>query len=230
MRQAPSTDSTGNDETSPSGTPYDPSETTAALVHPFEVPSTQSCTWSIVALAADPTEDEPRTSMISAPRFATRGMKWSTSHSRAASGPPRRWDSSADTDWPPAVACETSGNCVAEWLPQIVRLRSSPTGVPTVGASCPSARLWSSLVSAVKRSAGTSGACAAAMSALVFAGLPTTTTRTSSAAPALIASPCGPKMPAFAASRSPRSMPAVRGRAPTRRARLAPRKAADGSS
>ena len=124
----------------------------------------------------------------------------------------------------------TSGNCVAEWLPQIATSRISPTGVPTEVASCPSARLWSSRVSAVNRSAGTSGACAAAMSAFVFAGLPTTTMRTSSAAPALIASPCGPKMPPFATSRSPRSMPAVRGRAPTSRPRFAPRKAAVASS
>ena len=68
------------------------------------------------------------------------------------------------------------------------------------------------------------------MSAFVFAGLPTTTTRTSSSATAPIALPWGPKMPAFAASRSPRSMPAVRGRAPTSIAMRAPLKAVSGSS
>ena len=68
------------------------------------------------------------------------------------------------------------------------------------------------------------------MSAFVLAGFPTTTTRTSSAAPALIAAPCGPKIPAFAASRSARSMPGPRGRAPTSRAMLQPSNAAAGSS
>src|SRR5665811_1706701 len=49
------------------------------------------------------------------------------------------------------------------------------------------------------------------MRAFVFAGLPTTRTRTSSAAPALMASPWGLKMPPLASSRSPRSMPRPRG-------------------
>ena len=82
----------------------------------------------------------------------------------------------------------------------------------------------------MKRSAGTSGAAAWAMSALVLAGLPTTRTLMSSAALSLMALPCGLKMPPLAASRSPRSMPLVRGRAPTSRATLAPSKATFGSS
>ena len=52
----------------------------------------------------------------------------------------------------------------------------------------------------------------------------------SSAAWSLIALPCGLKMPPLASSRSPRSMPLVRGRAPTSRATLAPSKATFGSS
>ena len=59
----------------------------------------------------------------------------------------------------------------------------------------------------MKRSRGTSGACDIAIRAFVFAGLPTTSTRMSSAAPALIASPCGLKMPPLASSRSARSIP-----------------------
>ena len=69
-----------------------------------------------------------------------------------------------------------------------------------------------------------------AISALVLAGLPTTSTRTSDAAPAAIASPCGLKMPPLASSRSARSMPFVRGRAPTRSATLQPSKACLASS
>ena len=80
----------------------------------------------------------------------------------------------------------------------------------------------------MKRLPGMSGACEAAMRALVLAGLPTTSTRTSLAAPALSASPCGLKMPPLADSRSPRSMPAVRGRAPTSSATLVPSKACAG--
>ena len=119
---------------------------------------------------------------------------------------------------------------MAEWLPQIVSRWISVTGARVLLASWLMARLWSSRVIAVNRSLGTSGACEAAISALVLAGLPTTRTRTSSAAPALIASPCGLKMPPLASSRSPRSMPAVRGRAPTSSATLTPSKAAVGSS
>lgn len=106
----------------------------------------------------------------------------------------------------------------------------SVTGTWSLAASWDSARLWSRRVIAVKRSAGTSGACCWAMSELVFAGLPTTRTRMSSAAWSLMALPWGPKMPPLAWSRSPRSMPAVRGRAPTSRATLVPSNATFGSA
>ncbi len=82
----------------------------------------------------------------------------------------------------------------------------------------------------MKRSFGTSGAFDIAISAFVLAGLPTTRTLTSSAAPALIASPCGLKMPPFASSRSERSMPGPRGRAPTSSPTLQPSKALFASS
>ena len=83
---------------------------------------------------------------------------------------------------------------------------------------------------AVNRSRGTPSALLIAIRALVLAGLPTTSTLTSSAAWAAIASPCGLKMPPFASSRSARSMPLVRGRAPTSRATLQPSKAVAASS
>ena len=92
------------------------------------------------------------------------------------------------------------------------------------------ARLWSSRVIAVKRSAGTPSALRCAISAFVLAGLPTTSTLMSSAAPAAIASPCGLKMAPLASSRSARSMPFVRGRAPTSSAMFVPSKAAFASS
>ena len=78
------------------------------------------------------------------------------------------------------------------------------------------ARLWSRRTIAVNRSRGMSGALLAAIRQLVFAGLPTTRTFRSDAACALSAWPWGLKMPPLASSRSPRSIPLVRGRAPTR--------------
>ena len=123
-----------------------------------------------------------------------------------------------------------SGYCVAEWLPQIVIRRMAVTGTPSLAASCEIARLWSSRVRAANRSFGMSGALDMAMSALVFAGLPVTEICTSSAATSLRALPCGAKMPPLASSRSPRSMPGPRGRAPTSSAWLTPSKTTRGSS
>ncbi len=106
----------------------------------------------------------------------------------------------------------------------------SLTLTPALRASCVLARLWSSRVMAVKRSRGTSGAFDIAISAFVLAGLPTTRIFTESSAWSLIAWPCGLKMPPLASSRSARSMPFVRGRAPTSRPISAPSKAWSGSS
>ena len=83
---------------------------------------------------------------------------------------------------------------------------------------------------ALNRSRGTPSAFDIAIRQLVLAGLPTISTLTSFAAPAAIASPCGLKMPPFASSRSERSMPGPRGRAPTSSATLQPSKAAFTSS
>ena len=80
-----------------------------------------------------------------------------------------------------------------------------------------------------KRSSGTSGAWARAMRQLVLHGLPTTSTRTSEAAWAAMASPWGLKMPPLMVSRSLRSMPALRGIDPTSSAHDVPSKAVFGS-
>src|SRR6185437_7516776 len=63
--------------------------------------------------------------------------------------------------------------------------------------------------------AGPGGELARAISALVLAGLPTTSTFTSRLACAFSALPCGPKIAPLADNRSLRSMPGPRGRAPT---------------
>ena len=98
----------------------------------------------MVADAAEAAEEEPRASMIAAPRLATVGMKsfsiqaWSPTTSAAF--------------WPPTSAWKRSGYCVAEWLPQIVIFLMSVTAAPVLAASCEIARLWSSRVSAENRS------------------------------------------------------------------------------
>ena len=54
---SPPSDVTGKDEMRPSGTPYEPSETIAALVQsPSGVPLTHEKTWSIAAFAAEAAE------------------------------------------------------------------------------------------------------------------------------------------------------------------------------
>src|SRR5215216_6634140 len=135
----------------------------------------------MVAEAAEAADDEPRASMIAAPRLATVGMKlfsiqsWSPTTSAALR--------------PRTSAWNRSGYCVAEWLPQIVMWEMSVTGAPVLAASWEMARLWSRRVSAEKRSAGMSGAFDRAISALVLAGFPVTPIRTSSAATLLRALP-----------------------------------------
>ena len=170
----------------------------------------------MAALAAEAAEDAPRALMIAAPRPATSGMNVPVSHASSTCSAALR---------PPTTVLYRSGYWVAEWLPQIVMCSMAVTGTDSLAASCDSARLWSSRVIAVNRLAGTSGALRWAISALVLAGLPTTRTLMSLAACSLMALPCGPKIPPLAESRSPRSMPAVRGRAPTSRATLVPSKA-----
>ena len=153
----------------------------------------------MVADAAEAAEEEPRASMIAAPRLATVGMKSFSIQS---------WSPTTSAAFLPAIsAWNTSGYCVAEWLPQIVIFLMSVTGAPVLAASCEIARLWSRRVSAENRSCGMSGALLIAIRALVLAGLPVTPMRTSSAATALRALPCAVKIAPLAESRSPRSMP-----------------------
>ena len=145
--------------------------------------------------------------MMAAPRFCTVVMKSPSSHA---------WSVMTDVvGWPPIVELAKSGNCVAEWLPQIAICLTSATDTPAFLASWVCARFWSRRVIANQRSAGTSGALLRAIRQLVLQGLPTTRTRTSLAAFLAIASPWGLKMPPLTLSRSPRSMPALRGIEPT---------------
>ena len=157
-----------------------------------------------------------------APGLATVGMKSKAIQASSAI----HWSAGI----PQIRALKASAYCVAEWLPQIVTFVTSATGLRAFAASCARARLWSSRVRAVNLEAGIPSACREAISAFVFAGFPVTTTRTSGAAEAARARPCAAKMAALASSRSARSMPALRGDAPTSIATFAPSKATAGSS
>ena len=137
---------------------------------------------------------------------------------------------SGQTFWPSTSAWKRSGYCVAEWLPQITILRTAATGLPILAATCDSARLWSRRIMPVNCRGLRPGALFIAMSAFVLAGLPTTSTRTLRLAAASRARPWTVKICAFASSRSLRSIPFERGRAPTSSATSASRKAIFGSS
>jgi hypothetical protein len=126
---------------------------------------------------------------------------------------------------PSISALPKSGNWVAEWLPQMATLVTDPTGAPALCASWALARFSSRRVMANQRSAGTSGALDRAIRQLVLQGLPTTRMRTSEAAFSAMARPWGLKMPPLTLSRSPRSMPALRGTEPTSNAHEVPSKA-----
>src|SRR5664279_2557879 len=104
----------------------------------------------MAAFAAEAAEDAPRASMMAAPRLATVGMKSLSIHA---------WSLMTSAAFlPPICAWNTSGYCVAEWLPQMVTLLIASTVVPLLRASWVFARLWSSRIMAVKRDLGTSGA------------------------------------------------------------------------
>ena len=102
---------------------------------------------------------------------------------------------------------------------------TSRTCAPALAASWDRPRLWSSIVIANHRSFAIPCRAAAVepISAFVLHGLPTTSTRQSSAALRAIAVPWPVKMPPLMLRRSLRSIPSLRGTAPTSKAQFAPR-------
>src|SRR5690606_19964961 len=129
MLQSPLDVTTGKDEMMPSATPYSPLDLTAMETQSLSAePNSQSRAASMVAEAAEAAEDEPRASMIAAPRLATVGMKVDSNHS---------WSLTSSAAFlPPTLALNRSGYWVAEWLPQIVMLVMSVTDAPVFAASC----------------------------------------------------------------------------------------------
>src|SRR5580698_8760719 len=123
-------------------------------------------TVSMAAAAAEAAEEEPRASMMAAPRFCTVEMKSPRSHSLSVM--------TSVAGLPPIFALAKSGYWVAEWLPQMATLVTSATGALDFWASCALALFSSRRVMANHRSAGTSGALERAIRQFVLHGLPTT--------------------------------------------------------
>src|SRR5215469_356093 len=165
---------------------------------PLGVPKTQSRMWSMAAEAAEAADEALRASMMAAPRFCTVGMNWPLTQS---------WFTSFAAGLPFTVAERMSGYWVVEWLPHTVMRLMSVTWLPVLAASWERARLWSRRIMALKFFLGMRGALLEAMSALVLAGLPTTSTFTFFLAATSSALPWAEKILAFSSSRSLRSMP-----------------------
>ena len=122
-----------------------------------------------------------------------------------------------------------SGYIEFEWLPQTAICLMLATGLPVLAESWESERLWSRRSIAEKHLGESEGADFMVIQALVLQGLPTTSTLTSRLATASSALPWTVKISPLALSSSERSMPLVRGRAPTRNAACASLKATIGS-
>src|SRR5262245_32118602 len=105
-------------------------------------------TWSIAPLAADRADDSPRALMIAAPRFWHCGTNVSSSHLRSVM--------TSLAGRPLTLALVKSGYCVLLWLPQMVMQVTSALATRAFCARADTARLWSSRVMAVQRSAGMS--------------------------------------------------------------------------
>ena len=78
---------------------------------------------------------------------------------------------------------------MAEWLPHTVTLRRLVTGLPILAPICDKERLWSRRIMPVNCRGDRLGAFFMAISALVLAGLPTTSTFTLRLATAFSALP-----------------------------------------
>ena len=132
---------------------------------------------------------------------------------------------------PPTSAWYRSGYWVAEWLPQIVMPLDLGDRHVELGGELGDARgcgrggSWR-----VNRSAGTSGACGLRDERVGVGRVADDEHPDVVRGARVDRSPCGAKMPPLASSRSPRSMPFVRGRAPTSSATLAPSNAFVASS
>ena len=106
--------------------------------------------WSDAAFAADMAELNFLAAMTEAPLFWTVGRKVVFNHSSSLT--------TSGAGLPPMVALAASGNCVEEWLPQMMTFLTLVTAAPVLRANWAAARFWSNLVMAEKLSLGILGA------------------------------------------------------------------------
>ena len=140
---------------------------------PSGVPSAQSRTWSSAALAADAADD--------APRLDHRGAALLHGRDEVLLDP--GLIDQIRRGLPVDLRVEHVGILRGRVVAPDRHARHRRDRHADLGRELRLARLWSSRVIAVKRSRGIEPALFIAIRQLVFAGLPTTSTRTSSAAP-----------------------------------------------
>src|SRR5438045_2369682 len=99
-------------------------------------------------LAAENDDETFVVSMMNLPRSWLAGTNVLSSHARSVIV--------SVTGLPLIFAFVKSGNCVFEWLPQMVMHVTAEFGTPAFSAIAEIARLWSRRVMACQRSAGTS--------------------------------------------------------------------------
>src|SRR5438094_8427086 len=116
------------------GTPYSPFDTVAMLTQSFAgVTLSRLLRWSMAPLAADRAEDAPRALITAAPRFWHCGTNVFSSQARSVM--------TSVAGRPLIRAFVKSGNCVLEWLPQIVTWVTSSSATPAFLARALRARL-----------------------------------------------------------------------------------------
>src|SRR5581483_8249208 len=100
----------------------------AALVQsPAGVPRTRLLTWSMAPLAAEIDDDTFVVSMMNLPRSWQAGTKLFSSQARSVM--------TLVAGLPLILALVKSGNCVFEWLPQMVTQVTAELGTPALAAS-----------------------------------------------------------------------------------------------
>mmetsp|Transcript_29100 Transcript_29100/g.73738 ORF Transcript_29100/g.73738 Transcript_29100/m.73738 type:complete len:263 (-) Transcript_29100:230-1018(-) len=219
MVQSPPLQVTGKEYMRPSAMPYLlPVLSTAIETKvPSGVPRNQLFMWSEMAWAAERALESLRAAMMAAPRFCTQGIMTSVTQASSLIR--------SLAALPLTLQWLMSGYWVDEWFPQMIEPLTCSMGTAHLMATWAMQRLWSRRVRAEKFFLGMLGATSEAMRQLVLAGLPTTSTLTLGEATVFSRSPWTLKMLQFFSRRSLRSMPSLRGKAPSMMTASAPAKA-----
>jgi len=205
---------TGNENTSPSSTPYLlPFAGMHMLTH-SSLPNSQSKMWSMAELPADAALDAPLNSMISAPLFWMVDVNGPVTHASSLMVLSR--------SLPLTLPAFIYGYMVGLWLPKMPMLLMLLTSVFNLSLSCDSALLWSSLLIAVIAVLSNLLNLLDAIRQLVLHGLPTTTAFRLGCATASSACPRSTNILPLSLIKSERSIPFALGLDPIKSAYLTP--------